>query len=116
VDACITNSQTVSGLVSEGVRARVSERAARSHPHRRVPEVYSELEWLTMDELLDVCEANKWIGVRYKNFDGLVNGLRRELVPTRNNIVHFRTVSPADCDNVVRWLARVRRMIREQTS
>jgi hypothetical protein len=89
---------------NDGLTKRAKERASGAGIGEK-SKYFSSLEWLTLDELLETLITNSGLKrcLRHPspNIEARLLDLRRDVVPLRNDLLHFRTV----CD----LHARIRR-------
>lgn len=103
VAACQEANRQVHTVVPEGLIKRANDRAEQSNAP--MPP-WNICEWLTTDELLDVIQAQPWMRPRRLSERMLID-LRREVIPVRNAVAHFRASTPRERQSLKRWHAAI---------
>lgn len=113
IRACLSQQCRPADLMRENILSRVGERAARAQQHRIAVSVPNPLEWLTLDELLDVVASKEWIGSDLHAFRSQLEVLRHDVLPARNALAHFRSATVVQFKQLTVWRSRLHRMTRD---
>jgi hypothetical protein len=70
-----------------------------------ISELRDPIEWLSVEELLDVVQSKTFSGLGVKDY--IWQRFRQELVPIRNRLSHMRIIRNGDKSTVAMWEARI---------
>ena len=114
VDDCARLNQEPADLIARCKLMELAQgRASRSQRIRDGSDLPANpVEWLTLDELLQVILSQDSIGREYPGLRAALPDLRRDVVPARNALVHFRSVDGDTLRRISSWYPILLRITR----